>query len=130
MKNSIFVALAVLTAFLLVASCSRSLPERMDDFVNKVEKNAPGYTEEDWDKVNQQFRDLCQEYRENKGSLTGDEVKQVRSAMSRYVGQVVKSGVQSVSDAIEEIGAQIPGLLEDLGNIFRGIPDRDDTYDR
>ena len=50
--------------------------------------------------------------------------------MSRYVGQVVKSGVQSVSDAIEEIGAQIPGLLEDLGNIFRGIPDRDDTYDR
>ena len=120
MKKSFFLMLAAAAA-LLFASCTQSLPQRMDAFVANVEKNADTYTEEDWEQANETFEELCEEYKETKGSLTGDEVKQVRDAMSRYTSQVVKSGVRSVRDAIEEIGNELPGLFEDLGSIFRGI---------
>ena len=110
-------------AALIFASCTQSLPKRMDAFVANVEKNADTYTEEDWDQANEKFEELCEEYKENKGSLTGDEVKQVRDAISRYTSTVVKSGVRSVKDAIEEIGNELPGLFEDLGSIFKGIGD-------
>ena len=120
MKKSFFLMLAAAAA-LLFASCTQSLPQRMDAFVANVEKNADTYTEEDWEQANETFEELCEEYKENKGSLTGDEVKQIRDAMSRYTSQVVKSGVRSVRDAIEEIGNELPGLFEDLGSIFRGI---------
>lgn len=120
MKKSFFLMLAAAAA-LLFASCTQSLPDRMDAFVANVEKNADTYTQEDWEQANAQFETLYDEYKANKGSLTGDEVKQIQDAVSRYVKRVVKSGVTSVTGAIEEIGNQLPGLFEDLGSIFRGI---------
>jgi len=122
MKKSFFLMLAAAAALVFTA-CTQSLPDRMDAFVAGVEKNADTYTEEDWKQANEQFEALYEEYQENKGSLTGDEVKQVRDAISRYTSQVVKSGVNSVKDAINEIGNQLPGLFEDLGSIFKGIGD-------
>lgn len=122
MKKTFFLMLAAVAALIFV-SCTQPLPKRMDAFVADVEKNADTYTEEDWKVANEKFEELCEEYNANKGSLTGDEVKQVREAMSRYTSTVVKSGVRSVKDAIEEIGNELPGLFEDLGSIFKGIGD-------
>ncbi|MCR4825257.1 MAG: hypothetical protein K5849_07905, partial [Bacteroidales bacterium] len=97
MKKSIFLMLAAAAA-LLFASCTQTLPLRMNAFVAGVEKNADTYTEEDWDQANEKFQALCDEYQENKGSLTGDQVEEVRDAMSRYVAVAIKAGVDSVTD--------------------------------
>lgn len=121
MKKSYFLLTLAAAAALLLSSCTRPLPDRMDAFVDKVEQNADTYTEEDWELANEEFQKLYEEYKADKGSLTGDQVKQVREAMSRYVAKVVESGVSSVTGAIEEIGNQLPGFFEDLGNIFKGI---------
>jgi len=69
MKKSIFLMLAAAAA-LLFASCTQTLPLRMNAFVAGVEKNADTYTEEDWDQANEKFQALCDEYQENKGSLS------------------------------------------------------------
>lgn len=121
MKKSYFLLPLAAAAALLLSSCTRPLPDRMDAFVDKVEQNADTYTEEDWKLANEEFQKLYEEYKADKGSLTGDQVKQVREAMSRYVAKVVESGVSSVTGAVEEIGNQLPGFFEDLGNIFKGI---------
>ena len=83
MKHLFAALLAALTV-VLAASCNlMPLPQRMDKFVDNVEKNYTNYTQDDWDAANEKFEALCNEYQQNKGSLTQDEIKQVRSAMGR-----------------------------------------------
>ena len=121
MKHLFAALLAALTV-VLAASCNlMPLPQRMDKFVDNVEKNYTNYTQDDWDAANEKFEALCNEYQQNKGSLTQDEIKQVRSAMGRYVGIAVRSGAESISDTIQEISDEIPGLLQGIGDFFREL---------
>ena len=123
MKHLFAALLAALTV-VLAASCNLvPLPQRMDKFVDNVEKNYTNYTQDDWDAANEKFEALCNEYQQNKGSLTQDQIKQVRSAMGRYAGLALRAGAESITGTIQEIGEELPGLLqgvkdflEELGN--------------
>ena len=65
--------------------------------------------------------DIYQEYKQKKGSLTQDEIKRFRSATGRYATAAVKAGVDSVSASIQEIGEELPGLLDEIGGFFKNL---------
>lgn len=122
MKRFIVLILMVSAMLALMNSCKlRPLPERMDAFVTSVEKSSASYSQDDWDAANEKFEALCQEYQQKKGSLTMDQIKQVRSAMGRYVAVAIRSGMDSVSSAIEDIGEQLPGVIQEIGDVVPGI---------
>lgn len=123
MKSVLKTLLALVAVALLAAACNMfaSLPDRMDAFVDSVEKNAANYTQDDWNKANEQYQAFCQEFQEKKDSLTGDEVKQFRSAMGRYASIAVKSGIDSVVSSVEEIGNSISGAFEEVGSFLEGL---------
>ena len=111
-----------LLAVLFVASCNLvPLPERMDKFVDNVEKNYTNYTQEDWEAANEKFEALCNEYQEKKGSLTQDQIKQVRSAMGRYAGIALRAGAESITGTIQEIGDELPGLLQGVKDFIQEL---------
>ena len=122
MKRLFVMMLAALSVLLLVNACNlRPLPERMNAFVNSVEKKAPAYTQDDWDAANEKFEALCKEYQEKKGSLTVDQIKEVRADMGRYMSIAFRSGVDSVTSSLEEIGDQIPGLIQEISDAVPGL---------
>jgi len=123
MKSVLKTLLALVAVALLAAACNMfaSLPDRMDAFVDSVEKNAANYTQEDWNKANEQYQAFCQEFQKKKDSLTGDEVKQFRAAMGRYASIAVKSGIDSVVSSVEEIGMSISGAFEEVGSFLEGL---------
>lgn len=122
MKRIIVLILMVSASLMLMNSCKlRPLPERMDAFVTSVEKGSASYSQDDWDAANEKFEALCKEYQEKKGSLTLDQIKQVRSAMGRYVAVALRSGMDSVSSTIDDIGGQLPGLIQEIGDAVPGI---------
>lgn len=116
MKTLLKLLLSACAAALLLIACDQviPLPTRMDNFVSSVEKNASKYTQEDWENANAKFQKLCDEFEAKKGSLTGDEVKQVRKAMGRYTSIVLSSGIESlgnsINSAIDEVGSFLEGL--------------------
>ena len=125
MKRFIVLILMVSATLVLMNSCKlRPLPERMDTFVTSVEKGSASYSKDDWDAANEKFEALCKEYQEKKGSLTLDQIKQVRSAMGRYVAVALRSGMDSVSSTIEDIGEQLPGLIQEINDAVPGIMER------
>ncbi len=122
MKRLIALILMVSAMLVLMNYCNlRPLPERMDAFVTSVEKSSATYSRDDWDAANEKFEALCQEYQQKKGSLTQDQIRQVRSAMGRYVAVALRSGMDSVSSAIEDIGGQLPGVIQEIGDAVPGI---------
>lgn len=112
--------MAAMTA-LLLSACKETLPKRFDAFVDRVEKNCAQFSEDDWTKANAQFEKLVEEFQENKAAYTAEEQKQIRSAAAKYVGLVAKSGIKTVTDAVNDAIMQIPSLLEGIGNFFKDL---------
>lgn len=112
-KITLFLMMAALV--LLAVSCKETLPKRFDSFVNKVEKNCASYSEEDWNKANDQFSKLVDEFNENKNSYSQEEQNQINDDIAKYLGLVAKSGINTAIDAVNGLINQIPSFLEGLG---------------
>ena len=41
--------------------------------------------------------------------------------MGRYVAVAIRSGMDSVSSALEDIGEQLPGMIQEIGDAVPGI---------
>ena len=63
MKRILALTLAALCALLLATSCDMfSIPGRMEALAATVEKNGSSYSQDQWDKANQKFEKIYQEY--------------------------------------------------------------------
>ena len=123
MRMIVKTLLAALAATLLATGCDQivPLPTRMDAFVNSVERNAAEYSQEDWETANAKFTRLCDEFKEKKDSLTGEQIKQFRAAVRKYNTIVLQSGIDSINSAFGEIGKGISGAIEDIGSFLDGL---------
>ena len=121
MKKLLALSLMMVAAVILMTSCKETLPKRFEMFVNHVEKRCDSFSEEDWNKANAQFEKLVDEFQQNKSSYNADEQKQIRSAATKYLGLVAKSGIKSVTDAVSDILMQLPSFLENIGNFFKDL---------
>ena len=121
MKRIIAILAVTAVAALVLAACKETLPKRFDSFVDQVEKKAPNFSEEDWNKANTQFEKLVDEYQKNISAYTADEKKQVTAAIGKYAGIVAKSGINTAVDAVNQFLDQIPALFEGLGGFLKGL---------
>lgn len=122
MKRILALTLATLCALLLATSCDMfSIPGRMEALAATVEKNGSSYSQDQWEKSNEKFDKLYQEFHEKKGSLTQDEIKRFRNASAQYFKAAVKAGFNSISSSVEEIGEQIPGIFEEVGEFLKSL---------
>ena len=117
-----------LCALLLTTSCDYfSIPGRMEALAAAAEKNGDNYTQDQWEKSNAKFDKLYTEFMDKKGSLTQDEIKRFRDASARYAKAAFKAGFNSISSSIEEIGEQIPGIFEEVGEFLKSLGASDST---
>ena len=121
MKRIIALMLVAAAAVLVFASCKETLPKRFDTFVNYVEQNCEKFSEDDWTKANDKFDKLVEEYTQNRSSYNADEQKQIRAAITKYVGLAAKCGVKSVLDTINGMIDQLPSLLDGIGNFLKDL---------
>ena len=121
MKRIFLLVLMTAAAIFATTSCKDTLPARFDKFVNYVEKNCDKFSEKDWEKTNDQFEKLVNEFVENRSSYNADEQKQIRSDITKYVGLVAKSGIKTAVDAVNDIYEQLPSLLEGIGNFLKDL---------
>ena len=121
MKKCILLIVTLIVAAIAVPSCKSTLPLRFDAFVSSVEKHYESYSEEDWDKVEDKFEKLFDEYEQNRSSYSTDEKKKINDALVRYASVLAKSGIGDVMDAFDEIASQVPGLIEDAKSFFEDL---------
>ena len=122
MKRIFALMIVALCALLLASSCDRlSIPGRMEALAAAVEKNGDNYTQEQWEKSNEKFDKLYTEFMDKKGSLTQDEIKRFRAASAQYFKAAVKAGFNSITSSVEEIGEQVPGIFEEVGEFLKSL---------
>lgn len=120
MKASFLTALAASAILVIGCATTKSLPDRMDEFVEKTETEYKNYTEEDWAKSKAEYEALVNEWNENADSFTMSEKIRVMKAMGCYGTMVIE---KEVSGASESLG----GILESIPETINDIIDQIDT---
>ena len=108
----------LISLFLLSACDKKQIAiDNLSDFVDKVEKRAPTYTDEDWDKVDIEYEDIISEIESYQYS---DEEKQhIARLTGKYAGiktrYSVNKVIEGLGDAVNEIRSTIEGFTEGYG---------------
>lgn len=111
--------LMILVAGLFIlASCTRPLCDRVEQFVNKTEANYEKYSEEDWQKSLDEFKALSREYKNNKQSLSKEESERIVKALRKYSVLVLNKGIFTVGDLFQE---SLESMLPSLKGAFESM---------
>lgn len=106
---------------MLLSSCMLSLTSKFDRLADKVEADGTKMSLEQWEKCNQQFQALVDEYIDNYSSLDASEKKQINKAIGRYSKAAVKSGISGVADVAGSIVSELPDALDGLVESAKGL---------
>lgn len=111
---------AIITIMSL-SSCASTLPQRFDMFSTNVERHADHYSPKTWERKNEKFKSLCNEYKENYKIYSSADRRSIHSSMATYVKAAGKSGINAVIDAVSDMTYQISTLVEDAKAFFEGL---------
>ena len=111
MKKVILLAI-VAFAILLFSSCDKKQRaiDNLSDLVEKVEKNASEYTEEDWVEVNQQYDKLVAEI--DKYEYTGKDSERISKLKGKYAGIKARNTISKFVDGIDKTAKEVKGAIE------------------
>ena len=114
MKVSILTALAASAILAIGCATTKSLPDRMDEFVEKTEAEYKNYTDEQWAKSKEDYNALVKEWEENMDNFSTSEKVRVMKSMGRYGAMVLEKEVAGASDSLGDILESIPETINDI----------------
>ena len=122
MKKYLLFVVLTLAATIILTSFGFSLPAQFEHFVDKVAKNAPEYTQEDWSKASEQFKKLMDKYKESFDSVSDEDKERIDKSIGKYRAIVFKYGVSKSFDEymktlgprLESLGRRIESFFEEL----------------
>ena len=95
--------------------------------MDKVEKNAATYTEEDWEKANESFSDLMKEYDEDYDKCSEEQHDRIDKCIGRYHALVVKSGaddtLKELNEVLSKVSVKVRSILMGLGSFLQNLKD-------
>ena len=113
MKRLILLVVSAL-AVLVLSSATKSLPQQFEEFVDRIDKESANYSDDDWEKVENEFDTLVEAYRADYDNLTSADRERIIKSMGRYRAIVVKSDVGKASVRLHEILGGIGSFIEEM----------------
>lgn len=111
--------LSMAVAILLVASCYMTSPvATLRIHVQDVEANYKHYTQEQWDDANAAYERICNEFKQQKMTLSKEERNEFRELQGRYAAVVAKGAIEGVTESVEEIAVDAQEVESFLKGVF------------
>lgn len=111
--------LSMAVAILLVASCYMTSPvATLRIHVQDVEANYKHYTQEQWDDANAAYERICNEFKQQKMTLSKEEKNEFRELQGRYAAVVAKGAIEGVTESVEEIAVDAQEVESFLKGVF------------
>ena len=112
MKKVFYLTLTALFCFIVLTACDKKqhAMDNFSDFLEKVEKHASEYTEEDWTNVNKEYDELITEI--DKYDYSGDDAKRIATLKGKFAGIKTKNTVNKFIDDIDKAAKEVKGGIE------------------
>ncbi len=120
MKKTILLTMFLAAVLFGLGACGeKSRMDELKDFVEKVQEEGSGYTEEKWQEVNEEFSKLLDKLNEYK-DLSPEELKEMAKYQAEFATAAFKQHagkfMEDAGKAMEQAGAVLEGLTEDNEN--------------
>ena len=116
--RTIIKAFIAIAAMIILVSWGKPLSTRMNEFVNTIEQNCKNWTEEDWERSEEKYKKLLEEYKQNYDSYTSEEKSAINIEIGRYNGLRMKTGLEGAGQKIKDFGERLPSLIEGFLSVF------------
>ena len=119
----------ILFVMLFLTSCEIPTSVKFDNYVDRVEENCDGWTEEEWEMSKEKYSQLLEEYEANYENMTQEERDAINKAIGRYNGILMKQGIKKVDKSINDFIERLPSLFEGFMSAFEEETEDYDTYE-
>lgn len=125
MKRNVFVSFVVLVCLFALFSCNQRQRaiDNLSDLVEKVEKNASEYTEEEWTEVNQQYDEIIAEI--EKYDYSSEDSERISKLKGKYAGIKTRNTISKFVDNIDKTAKEVKGAIEGFADGLTGGNDSD-----
>ena len=107
-----FFAIAAMVVMLALTSAC-SVPCRLNNFVNRTERNAYRYSLRDWHRSLDRYERLVTQYVQNYTSYNTRQKRLAMRSMGRYHAMLVQAGVRESANLLYEL-REYAGVLQDI----------------
>lgn len=118
MRQIVYLFCVLCVSGLFLTSCKSTLPLRFESFANSVEKRCDSFSEDDWNKANDKFSKLMNEYKENRSSYNSEQKKRINAAIQKYATVAAKSGIKSVAETVNEVMSSVISFVKGFVDEF------------
>ena len=101
------------TVVVMIAAAGCSVPSRLNNFVNRTERNAYRYSLRDWHYSLDRYERLVSQYVHNYPRYTTMQKRKAMRAMGRYHALLVQAGVKESANFLFEL-REYAGALRDI----------------
>ncbi len=100
---------------------AKSIPEKIDGFVDKVELNCEKYTDSDWEKATNEYKELVSKYYDNREEYTDAEKMMAARAMGRFHALLLKNGINKGLSRLGDFGTTLPEYIKGFSGNVEGF---------
>lgn len=117
MRNSIlaFTSLALITLFMSACNVEQIKIDAAAKALDKAETGMSEMTDDQWLDLEITIEELENDLSINKKKYTAEQIKAIRKLQGRYAALMLKKGFQDTKGIIEDIGSQIEGFIDVIG---------------
>lgn len=125
MKN-FFVTILLAVSLTATTACAKDNSrgdaiKKMQALTEQLTQDTSNYTDEDWEKISEQFEEVSRVIEENKGSFTPEERAQIDNLRAKCVGLFAAKAMQKATEAmgiaVQHLGGVMEGFLSGLGAV-------------
>lgn len=118
--KKVFCFTIVAFAILMFSSCDKKQHaiDNLSDLVEKVDKNASDFTEEDWAEVDQQYDKIIAEI--DKYDYSSDDSKRISKLKGKYSGLKTRNTFNKIVDGIDKTAKEVKGAIEGFADGLTG----------
>jgi hypothetical protein len=114
MMNVFFLGLALfVTACDGISASSRNV-KKLENIVEKVDKNYLKYTDKDWAQTDAKIEQISNDIEQNPEDYSPETMEKINNMIGKYQALKLKKGLNSIQDALKNFGQQMEGAIKEI----------------
>jgi Skp family chaperone for outer membrane proteins len=109
----------ILGLVLFVTSCdgisasSRNV-KKLENIVEKVDKNYKKYTDKDWEQTDAKIEQISNDIEQHPEDYSPETMEKINNMIGKYQALKLKKGLNSFQDALKNFGQQMEGAIKEI----------------
>jgi hypothetical protein len=114
MINVFFLGLALLVSSCDGISASSRNVKKLENIVEKVDKNYKKYSDKDWEQTDIKIEQISNEIERNPEDYTPQTMEKINNLIGKYQALKLKKGLNSIENALKNFGQQMEGAINEI----------------